>query len=265
MSATWTAVTASKARHLRRSSALSSRRSYPGPGLQGSEQVSIVHLKRYQPSTVAACTASASLPQGLGGQQHHCSGSSPSAPVSVAETANMGSGPRRGSQRGGTISTSAVRISSGRRAPCARGAAGGRDRQFRRRDGRPGRDVLPQARLPAAGHRHALLRRAAGADQQRVAVVHGVGEQVPEVALAVADGDHPRVRAGRREFPRPPEALDPAPAVLLGVLPEGRVHREQAERPALRRHREPAWGEDADAALAAAADPVRPVVASRPL
>ena len=76
-------------------------------------------------------------------------------------------------------------------------------------------------------------------------------------ALAVADGDHPGARAGRRELPRPLEPGDPAPAVLLRILPKGRVHREQAQGPALRRHRQPGVGEEAGAALASAADPVQ--------
>ena len=54
-------MTASKARHLRRSTALSSRRSLIRvPVFRVRNQVSIVHLRPCQPGTVAACKASAS-------------------------------------------------------------------------------------------------------------------------------------------------------------------------------------------------------------
>ncbi len=120
-----------------------------------------------------------------------CSESSPSAPVSVAETEH--------GQRVRAAVPARRHVPDLRRADLEAGdallagsrAAGGRDRQLRHRNGRHGRDVLPKAFLPAVRRRHPLLRRSARADQQRVPAVDGVGEEVPEVALAVAEGDHP--------------------------------------------------------------------------
>ncbi len=109
-------------------------------------------------------------------------------------------------------------------------ASGGRDDQFRHRDGGPGRGVRPQAPLPPVRCLHPPLRRPAGAHQQRVAACRRAGEQRPDVALAVAHGDYPRVRAGGREFPRPVQPVDPAGAVFLRGVAEVRVHGEQAQR-----------------------------------
>ncbi len=75
-------------------------------------------------------------------------------------------------------------------------------------------------------------------DRESVAVKVGPGEEVPQVAFPVADGDHPRVRAGGGGLPHPPRAVDPAVAVVLRALPVARVHRERAGRTALRR----GWG-----------------------
>ena len=91
MSATWTAVTTSKARHLRRSSALSSCRSSV---LGVRKQVSIAQRWRYQRNPVAAKTASASPSAGRSVvSSSQCSSSSPSASILVAETANRSAGP----------------------------------------------------------------------------------------------------------------------------------------------------------------------------
>ena len=129
--------------------------------------------------------------------------------------------------------------------------------------------MILKALLPAVVSYHALLRRSAGADHKRFGVLHRVGKQDPEVALTVTDGDNPRGRAGRRQFPRLHETLDPASAVGLGISPEVRIHREQAEAAALCRYRKPGVSTNADAALATPSDLTRPVqtrcVASRPV
>ncbi len=133
-------------------------------------------------------------------------------------------------------------------------ASGGRDHQLRHGERGQGCGVRPQAPLPPVRCPHPPLRRSAGAHQDRVAVRRRTGEQRPEVALAVAHGDHPRVRAGGREFPRPVQPVHPAGAVFLRGVAEVRVHGEQAQRAALRRHRQPGVGEDANAAPAATAE-----------
>ncbi len=75
----------------------------------------------------------------------------------------------------------------------------------------------------------------------------GPGEEIPQVAFPVAVGDHPRVRAGGGGLPCPRRAVDPAVAAVLRALPVARVHRERAGQTALRRHRRPGVGGDADA------------------
>ena len=61
-------------------------------------------------------------------------------------------------------------------------------------------------------------RRAAGPDQKLRLRPAGVAEQLPEVALPVAQIDHPRVRARLRQLPRPVQAGDPSGAVPVRRL-----------------------------------------------
>ena len=84
-------------------------------------------------------------------------------------------------------------------------AAGGRDLQICGRDRRQAGDMLLEE-FPATVFRpHALLHSAAGPHQLRVDAARGLGKKVPEAALAAADCDHPRFRAGRRWLPVRPE------------------------------------------------------------
>ncbi len=189
-----------------------------------------VHLFRYQSSTVRARMESGCPSAGrsvVSGSQ--CSGSSPpAASTSVAETANIVSGPLPPPRFGGRTAASAAR--TGRDAACSH------------------RQVSPSAVRTRC--RTERLARTSGASPCPAALP----EHLPETALAVAYGDHPRVRAGRRQPAGAVQAVQPAPAAVLRVVPETGVHGEQAQRPALRRHRQPGVGEDAGAALSAAAE-----------
>ncbi len=66
-------------------------------------------------------------------------------------------------------------------------ASGGRDDQFRHRDGGPGRGVRPQAPLPPVRCLHPPLRRPAGAHQQRVAACRRAGEDANAAPAATAE------------------------------------------------------------------------------
>ncbi len=131
-------------------------------------------------------------------------------------------------------------------------ASGGRDRRLRHRGRGQGRGALPQAHLPAVRRPHPPPPRPASPHRQRVAAPRRPVGELPETAPAVADGDHPRVRAGGRGFPGAAGAPGPALAAVLRGVAQVRVHGARARRAALRRHRQPGVGEDADASLSAA-------------
>ena len=113
--------------------------------------------------------------------------------------------------------------------------------------------MVPEVRVFARGQRHPPLRSPAGPDQQRRPALLRMRDQLPEVALAVADRHHPAVRAGAHEFLRPLQAVYPADTVLVLGLTEVGVHRIHPERPADRVHRHAEMGQNAGAALAAPA------------
>ena len=78
---------------------------------------------------------------------------------------------------------------------------------FRPPTGSVSQHMVPQVRVSARGQRHPTLRPSAGPDQQCRPGLLRTREQLPEVALAVADRHHPAVRAGAREFLRPLQAV----------------------------------------------------------
>ncbi len=150
--------------------------------------------------------------------------------------------------------------------------------------GQPG-DVLHQVHGLSAGDDGAA-GRGAGAHQQpgRGGVFRLGPEHVPYVTLAVADGDHPRSRAGPPDLLRQGQALQPAAALASAVgrlrlrrpvrfrlrpprvsapavglhgdaLPEAGVDGQHPEPAAGGRHRQRHVRRDAGAARSAAAEP----------
>ena len=113
---------------------------------------------------------------------------------------------------------------------------------------------LPQAPGRAVGGEDPAPGAPAGAHQQAAPAAAGGGEQLPEVPLAVADGDHAGPRAGVGELAGALQALQPAGAVLRVAAAEVAVDVEDAERAARLGDGQPGVDADAERPVVGAAD-----------